>query len=338
MSGLLQRLCLLLATLVTASVVGEFTVRFVFRDITTTGDNGSYFARRWKKNNVRLNQLGLREREFALKKPEHLYRIVIIGDSFTFGQGIPEKDRFTNLLERKLSEKRSDYTYEVLNFGRPGADTFDHVVLLREVALRTNPDFVLLQWYVNDFEGHDKSRRPQAIPLLPWGTRHSRLHQSSALYYLANQQWNLLQEKLGLSGSYDEYMFQWFGDSKSADSQDAVLALKEFIDRCKDNKIVVGIVLFPRFADLGKNYPFGFLHDRVLGLCTAEAINCLDLRPIFTPYGSEYRTLWVNQFDPHPGPLANRLAAEGIMGAFGPSWLSGAMAKATSSRGAEASQ
>jgi hypothetical protein len=336
MVSLLQRLGLLLATLVVLSVIGEFAIRVVFRDITTTADNGSYFARRWKKSHVRRNTLGLREREFEWNKPNGLYRIVVIGDSFTFGQGIPERDRFTNLLEKKLTEQGSDYKYEVLNFGRPGTDTLDHVAFLREVAIESRPDFVLLQWYFNDIEGRDRSGRPKVLPLLPFGTRHSQLHRSSALYYLINQQWHLLQEALGISGSYDEYMLQRFGDPESTASQDAMLPLKDFIERCQDTETAVGIVLFPHFSDLGRDYPFGFLHDRVLRLCTEKDISCLDLRSIFTAYGTEYRKLWVNQFDSHPGPLANRLAAEAIMSAFGQTWLSRALGKPNGSLRAEA--
>ena len=330
MGDLLKKLSLLVVTVGILVAFSEFTVRLVFQNITTTGDNTSYFARRWKESSVRLNTLGLREREFQLNKPDDTYRIVVIGDSFTFGQGIHERHRFTNLLQEHLREQTSHYKYEVLNFGRPGANTNHHIDLLREVALGTRPDFILLQWYVNDFEGRNKNR-PEAIPLLPFRTHHSRLHQSSVLYYLINQQWSALQETIGVSGSYDEYMLQRFGDPRSSESQNSLLTLKDFIERCKNGGTAVGIVLFPRLADLGKDYPFGFLHDRVLGLCSEEGINCLDLRPTFTLYGTDYRLLWVNSFDPHPGPLANRLAAERIMNAFRHIWLSEVRDKAHSS-------
>jgi len=70
----------------------------------------------------------------------------------------------TNILEEKLNA--SGQKYEVLNFGRPGAETVDELALLPTV-LSLAPDFVLPQWFVNDVEGHDKSRRPSGRRLVP---------------------------------------------------------------------------------------------------------------------------------------------------------------------------
>jgi hypothetical protein len=51
----------LLAGATPASVlVAELAVRFVFRDITTTFDNRSYFAMRWARDHVRNRSAGLR--------------------------------------------------------------------------------------------------------------------------------------------------------------------------------------------------------------------------------------------------------------------------------------
>ena len=43
-------------------VLGEFAVRVVLTDVTTTPDNGSYFALRWQRG-LKENSLGFRERE-----------------------------------------------------------------------------------------------------------------------------------------------------------------------------------------------------------------------------------------------------------------------------------
>lgn len=318
--ALLINLIILGITFIILLIVGEVTVRLVFRNITTTGDNTSYFAMRWNKRNVNLNSWGFREREFRLTKPDDVYRLAVIGDSFTFGQGIAEDDRFTNLLEKYLNKKNKGY--EVLNFGRPGAETIDHFAILRDVVLKTNPDFILLQWYINDFEGHDKSGRPKPMPLLPSYTLRTVLYPSSALYYLINQQWNSLQETLVFSGRYADYMYKRFGDPKGPESLKYIQSLKDFIDLCKNQKIPLGIVLFPDLdPDVGKAYTYNYLHKRVLEICTQEDITCLDLRSTFAGY-TGYKKLLVNRFDAHPNPLANRLAAERIAETFGQFWLS----------------
>jgi hypothetical protein len=263
--------------------------------------------------------LGFRESEFEWVKGKGTYRIAVIGDSFTFGQGIPQQDRFTDLLGRLLDGKTA--RYEVLNFGKPGAETVDHVVILRDVALRTKPDFILLQWYVNDVEGHNKQDRPVILPLLPSSRLHARFHASSALYFLMNRQWGVLQSTLGISsGTKREYMLKRFGDPNSPASREASQALKDFIDLCAKNQIPMGVVLFPYAGiDLGDSYPYAFLHERVREICTEREIQSLDLRPRFAPY-TKHKKLWANRFDSHPSAFAHRLAAEALMETFGPAW------------------
>lgn len=68
-------------------IIAEFAVRFAFRDVTTTAANVSYFARRWKVEKVRTNSWGFREREFAAAKSKNMFRIAVIGDSFTMVKG-----------------------------------------------------------------------------------------------------------------------------------------------------------------------------------------------------------------------------------------------------------
>ena len=60
MKGLLKNLALVVTTSAVCLIAGEYTARFVFRDITTTSDNRSYFAIKWKQANVKLNSLRYR--------------------------------------------------------------------------------------------------------------------------------------------------------------------------------------------------------------------------------------------------------------------------------------
>jgi len=154
---------LLVLTLIVVVMVpaSELVVRLALKNISTTADNGSYFARRWNKTHVRQNSYGYREEEFDSQKAPGMFRIVVIGDSLTFGQGIEEEERFSNRLNRVLKSSG----FEFINFGRCGAETVDELQTLRSQALRVKPDFVLLQWYINDVEGGDKSSRPRAKPL-----------------------------------------------------------------------------------------------------------------------------------------------------------------------------
>ena len=117
-----------------ALVVAEFAARFALRRVLPQAGPS-----------ISLNSLGFRDREIGPKNPNR-YRIAIIGDSFTFGNGIEEQDRFSNLIQGVLGPQ-----YEVLNLGHPGNNLPDHLIEL-DLALKMSPDFVLLQLYENDFE------------------------------------------------------------------------------------------------------------------------------------------------------------------------------------------
>jgi len=313
-----KNLALLFATLVIMTVLAEFGLRLLFAGITTTGDNSSYWARRWYTAHVRVNSLGYREREFPAEKPPGIYRIAVVGDSFTFGQGIEEEDRFSNRLERALN--REGQRFEVLNFGRPGAETVDEVEMLKNAVIGVKPDFVLLQWLINDVEGHDKSGRPAELPLLPSETLQPVLHRNSVLYYILDRQWGTLQHELGWTGSYLDYMRARFGDPESPGSREAAAELEKFVALCRERNIPLGIALFRGMEGVAKHaYPFDFLHERVLTFCTREGLTCLDLREPMDR-AEEHASLVVNRFDGHPNAEANRIAAEEILKQFGPIW------------------
>jgi hypothetical protein len=305
-------------------IVAEVFVRHLYDDVTTTGDYRSYFTYRWiTKHPPVINKLGFREREITRKKATGVYRIIVVGDSFTFGQGILDGARFTKIIERRLnSAQLSDTrTYEVLNFGKPGAATIDHISFLDPV-FELDPDFILLQWLPNDVEGHDISARPEPYRLIPSDYVSGWLHRNSALFYMIKTGLNVLQTKLGLIESYNGSMLKRFADPESDDSRRANSEMDDFILRVKEKSILLGIVLFPSLIDTEgdpDNFSYGFLFDRVLEACHQQAIQCLDLRPALARV-SPASKLWLHQFDAHPSPLTNEVAAEAILEEFGKTW------------------
>ena len=298
------------ATAVTL-VVAEFGVRYVFRDVRSSADGRTFFARRDGPSLV-VNSLGFRDREIGAKNSNR-YRIAIVGDSFTWGQGIEDRERFSNLLGASLGPQ-----YEVLNFGTPGHDLPEHVEALGQV-LQMSPDFLLLQLYINDFEMPAMSR-PAARPLLPWTTLDYWLLRSSAFYDLLNETWGQVQEGSGMVESYVHYMERNLRDPNSAHSRQAFGLLTQFIERARAAGVPSGTVLFPNPGFLRRNYPFGYLHDRVRTVCVDQRIRCLDLRGPFAGSFPNPQAMWVSRFDPHPNARANSRAAEEILAAFRDYW------------------
>ncbi|PYS24664.1 MAG: hypothetical protein DMF72_04315 [Acidobacteria bacterium] len=59
--------------------------------------NGEYFT--WG-HKVTTNRFGLRERDFQVPKPRGAFRIIVLGDSLTWGVGLATNERYSELLEQ----------------------------------------------------------------------------------------------------------------------------------------------------------------------------------------------------------------------------------------------
>ncbi|MCX8063796.1 MAG: hypothetical protein N3G21_01325 [Candidatus Hydrogenedentes bacterium] len=91
---------------------------------------------------VKINSIGLRNREVNIPKPENIFRIIVIGDSYTYGWGIEEEQSWVRLIESMLSVPRKKV--EVINMGKPGANLNDYLEIARIGIPILEPDLVIL--------------------------------------------------------------------------------------------------------------------------------------------------------------------------------------------------
>jgi hypothetical protein len=100
---------------------------------------------------VRINTLGFRDtREYALAKTPATFRILVLGDSVTFGHGSVYEHTWPRLLEDRLKTWRSDVAWEVWNLGVPGYNTSQELAYLLDVGPRFKPDLVIVGFFGND--------------------------------------------------------------------------------------------------------------------------------------------------------------------------------------------
>jgi lysophospholipase L1-like esterase len=101
----------------------------------------------------RINALGFRGREYAEKKPEGAFRLVVLGDSVTFGWGVPVADRFTDVVERTIGATLpAGRTFEILNLAVPGYETKEQAHAFRYRAMHLEPDAVVVVFNQNDVQ------------------------------------------------------------------------------------------------------------------------------------------------------------------------------------------
>jgi lysophospholipase L1-like esterase len=97
---------------------------------------------------VEINDLGLRERPLAPKSPER-WRVLLLGDSVTFGWGVEAGSTFGRRLEADLSA-RLGRAVETVNAGVCGYNTSQELGSLRAHAEAVAPDAVVLLYVDND--------------------------------------------------------------------------------------------------------------------------------------------------------------------------------------------
>ena len=110
------------------------------------------------------NALGFRDtREYALAKSPGTFRILVLGDSVTFGHGALYETSYPYLLEQRLREWRPDVKWEVWNLGIPGYNTAQELAYLNAVGERYAPDLVVVGLFPNDFTGFEPVVNPGVI-------------------------------------------------------------------------------------------------------------------------------------------------------------------------------
>jgi lysophospholipase L1-like esterase len=83
------------------------------------------------------------------RKPEGVTRVLLLGDSFTFGQGVNYDQAWPAMAERML-ERQYPGRFGLVKAGVQGMDTRSELILLRRVAGHFQPDAVVLGFLIND--------------------------------------------------------------------------------------------------------------------------------------------------------------------------------------------
>jgi lysophospholipase L1-like esterase len=111
-----------------------------------------------------INSYGFRGRDFKDRAAEGLgtFRIMVLGDSITMGQGVAEEDRYTDVLEGKLRAKYLAVKFEIINLGVQGYETIQEEKTLIRMWPIVEPDLTIVGFCWNDTNityEHDQPHR-----------------------------------------------------------------------------------------------------------------------------------------------------------------------------------
>jgi lysophospholipase L1-like esterase len=98
---------------------------------------------------VQINQKGLRDRDHSYERANDVRRILVLGDSFAWGYGVEEAERFSQLLESMMD-------VEVVNAGVSGYSTDQELLWLQNEGIKYDPDLIILVFAGNDIGDNEQ--------------------------------------------------------------------------------------------------------------------------------------------------------------------------------------
>lgn len=102
-----------------------------------------------------INSLGLRDREYGVKE-EGVFRILLLGDSFSVSHGLPIEESLSRQMEEALQEVADEsghqMTFEVINAAAGGYSPYNYWKAYLRWSPVFNPDAVLIGLSPDDYD------------------------------------------------------------------------------------------------------------------------------------------------------------------------------------------
>ena len=253
---------------------------------------------------VSIDSLGCRDREYTARKPPGVVRIVGIGDSLTFGQGVTEPDTYLAPRERPRGAAPaggSDQLWRLwLQRHRRSAP-------VRRGRGHPRPDIVTIGYELGDIL-QNPPLNPDAPAVAQADSGRPRiverrglvdsLKSSRVVTFLAYR-YSFLLKKFNLRNWDSLYA----SDSPLWKTLSAKYEGMAKTANAKHVDLLVAIV--PELSNLDDRYPFRSVHDRVAALCQSLGIQTVDLLPAFD--GQDGPSLWVHPQDRHPNAQGHQI-------------------------------
>lgn len=245
----------------------------------------------------RNNRHGFRGPEPSLTKPEGIFRIVVIGDSVTMGEGVRVEDAYAARLERIL-QGAGDGRFEVINLGLSGLNLRQSLDYRLRIGLKFDPDLLVYGFTVNDLE---------ALPSYRMTRRATPSASASRLLELVRSGRRGIGERFALRGSYraelEENYFAnpavWFEFESD---------LRRLALTAKIHGACVQVLLHAHLAD--QRAWLEPLFARIERAANEQGLHVTSSVPDFA--GVDVESLWIGPFDAHPNAEGHRLLAQAL--------------------------
>jgi hypothetical protein len=260
---------------------------------------------------VTIDSLGFRGADFPRPKPASQLRVLMLGDSYVYGDFVDDNQTFPFQLEERLRRACGDAL--VINAGLGGTTIVDHAFMLQR-ALPLQPDLVIGVYVADDFENLVDSKSSWEY-LAENRLRKSRFPLSIVYPWARNTAlWNLLVRARATRINRQNEQSLRQGDSRQHATTTSRLrdrygdALVGLRDTLKSRGVAFVFTMFPWATDLDTASDdlrwmehFAATHD----------INAVNLRSALQAARRPAEELYL-MHDGHPRPLGYAIAADSL--------------------------
>jgi GDSL-like Lipase/Acylhydrolase family len=259
-----------------------------------------------------VNADGFRDVDYG-PKAHGSYRILLLGDSFTFGSGVAD-DRaiWPALLERRLQESRpleGVDTYEILNAGIAGSLTHQWVAAYTQQRARFQPDLVLAVFFLRDGTQFEQGTAELVHAAKRRVARDPIAQRSMAYRYFLER-----RGAADIAGVLQGFFLASYAGSPEQTAewrraQGNLLALQAL---AASDGARYGLVGFPILYGLEHAiYPFQPIMETLAAFSVANDMPYLSLLPAFR--GRRADEFWVSATNQHPNARAHAMAAAALL-------------------------
>ncbi len=286
-------------------------------------------------NSTKNNKRNFRDDEIIYPKPVGLYRIMVLGDSFTWGAGLSESEMYANRLDSMLKKQFGEGTVEVVNCALAGSPTVRERNILRQLKDTVQPDLILIGFCSNDPQPQSEDYSVEKEKFQKkWNNTLTNISTSMSfirLPYLGEVLINfiyLMQEKLGnippysvaLGRVYDKNSKEW------KEFEKAIKDIKNMSDSLGCPTPIAGIFTQFRSFNAGEQLPEKELKQLNLSKTwinqandayVKAGFNTVNFIPVFEKLVKQNKIkvdeLKVNPLDAHPSGKMNKVFADELL-------------------------
>lgn len=256
---------------------------------------------------VQINSMGLRDREYAPKQIDEI-RILVQGDSYTFGFGVELEQSYSKVLERFLQQRFPQAQMAVINAGVVGYNTHHMLMTFPHLYAALQPDMVLATFIAaNDvYENVVFTQQLQTALKTPpgfWG------HHSHAVRLLQQALWPVQFFVANRHPRHVAYTLQLLEQLRQTYARVQLPYVLLIIPaRHQINPEAHGMAKL--LTAIGGEAILVWHNRRVSAYCQAQQFPCLDLSPSLVTQAAQAPVYFMD--DSHPNALGHQVIAAAV--------------------------